>query len=59
MNSKYRKSLPGTDLEYFDTREAVEALKPGAWDGLPYCSRVFAENLVRRCEPEQLDAALG
>ena len=32
MNSKYRKSLPGTDLEYFDTREAVEALKPGAWE---------------------------
>ena len=59
MNSKYRKPLPGTDLEYFDTREAVESLKPGAWDGLPYCSRVFAENLVRRCEPEQLDAALG
>ena len=59
MNSKYRKPLPGTDLEYFDTREAVEALQPGAWDGLPYCSRVFAENLVRRCEPEQLDAALG
>lgn len=58
MNSDYRKSLPGTDLDYFDTREAVEAIKPGAYDGLPYTSRVLAENLVRRCPPENLRASL-
>ncbi|MEE4174302.1 MAG: Fe/S-dependent 2-methylisocitrate dehydratase AcnD [Xanthomonadales bacterium] len=58
MNSDHRKPLPGTDLDYFDAREAVEALRPGTWDGLPYCSRVFAENLVRRCPPEQLEASL-
>ena len=58
MNTKYRKPLPGTDLEYFDARAAVEAIAPGAYDGLPYTSRVLAENLVRRCEPALLDDAL-
>ena len=51
MNTNHLKPLPGTDLEYFDTRAAVEAIQPGAWDTLPYTSRVLAENLVRRCEP--------
>ena len=58
MNTNYRKPLPGTDLDYFDTREAVEAIQPGAYDRLPYTSRVLAEQLVRRCEPEMLEAAL-
>ena len=58
MNSQYRKALPGTDLDYFDTREAIEAMSPGAYDGLPYTSKVLAENLVRRCNPETLDASL-
>ncbi|HEY9143831.1 MAG TPA: aconitase family protein, partial [Arenimonas sp.] len=58
MNSQHRKPLPGTSLDYFDAREAVEALQPGAWDGLPYVSRVLAENLVRRCEPATLDDSL-
>ncbi|RBP50886.1 Fe/S-dependent 2-methylisocitrate dehydratase AcnD [Arenicella xantha] len=58
MNSLFRKPLPGTSLDYFDTRSAVDALAPGAFDELPYTSRVFAENLVRRCEPSQLDSAL-
>jgi iron-sulfur-dependent 2-methylisocitrate dehydratase len=51
MNTQYRKNLPGTALDYFDAREAVEAIRPGAWAQLPYTSRVHAENLVRRCEP--------
>ncbi|WP_296230501.1 Fe/S-dependent 2-methylisocitrate dehydratase AcnD [Pseudomonas sp. UBA4617] len=59
MNTAYRKALPGTDLDYFDARAAVEAIKPGAYDGLPYTSRVLAENLVRRCDPATLDASLG
>ncbi len=59
MNHAHRKPLPGTALDYFDAREAVEALKPGAWAGLPYTSRVLAENLVRRAEPAQVDAFLG
>jgi aconitate hydratase len=58
MNTLHRKSLPGTDLDYFDARAAVDALAPGAWDGLPYCSRVLAENLVRRCDPAMLDDSL-
>lgn len=58
MNTQYRKALPNSNLDYFDTREAVEAIKPGAYDTLPYCSRVYAENLVRKCPPEMLTAAL-
>ncbi|TRY31313.1 Fe/S-dependent 2-methylisocitrate dehydratase AcnD [Aliiglaciecola sp. M165] len=58
MNSQFRKPLPNSNLDYFDTREAVEAIKPGAYDTLPYTSKVLAENLVRRCEPEKLNAAL-
>ncbi len=59
MNTAHRKTLPGTALDYFDARAAVDAIRPGAWDGLPYTSRVLAENLVRRCEPKVLVAALG
>jgi iron-sulfur-dependent 2-methylisocitrate dehydratase len=58
MNTKYRKPLPGTTLDYFDAREAVEAVKPGTWDGLPYTARVHAENLVRRCDPAILGECL-
>ncbi|NAX20585.1 Fe/S-dependent 2-methylisocitrate dehydratase AcnD [Vibrio sp. V39_P1S14PM300] len=58
MNSQYRKLLPGTSVEYFDTRAAVNDISDGAYETLPYTSRVLAENLVRRCEPEKLEAAL-
>lgn len=58
MNTDYRKPLPGTTLDYFDARAAVEAIAPGAYDRLPYTSRVHAENLVRRAEPAMLAAYL-
>jgi iron-sulfur-dependent 2-methylisocitrate dehydratase len=58
MNTAYRKRLPGTELDYFDAREAVEAIQPGAYDKLPYTSRVHAENLVRRCDPAILTDSL-
>jgi aconitate hydratase len=58
MNTEYRKPLPGTELEYFDTREAVDAIQPGAYDKLPYTSRILAEQLVRRCAPEALTDSL-
>lgn len=58
MNTAYRKPLPGTDLDFFDARAAVDALAPGAYDELPYTSRVLAENLVRQCDPAMLDAFL-
>ncbi|HYR26446.1 MAG TPA: aconitate hydratase AcnA, partial [Aquabacterium sp.] len=51
MNTQYRKNLPGTKLDYFDAKEAVEAIKPGAWATLPYTSRVHAENIVRKADP--------
>ncbi|VFR40524.1 2-methylcitrate dehydratase FeS dependent [plant metagenome] len=59
MNTSYRKPLPGTPLDYFDARAAVDALSAGAYDRLPYTSRVLAENLVRRCEPSLLNDALA
>lgn len=58
VNSQYRKRLPGTALDYFDAREAVEAIQAGAWAKLPYTSRVLAEQLVRRCDPQDLTASL-
>ncbi|MBV2090279.1 MAG: Fe/S-dependent 2-methylisocitrate dehydratase AcnD [Candidatus Thiodiazotropha sp. (ex Ctena orbiculata)] len=58
MNTEFRKRLPETDLDYFDTREAVEAIQAGAYRKLPYTSRVLAEQLVRRCDPELLTDAL-
>ncbi|TVP16182.1 Fe/S-dependent 2-methylisocitrate dehydratase AcnD [Shewanella sp. KCT] len=59
MNSLHRKPLPGSALDYFDTRSAVEALSAGAYDKLPYTAKVLAENLVRRCDPELLNDALS
>jgi aconitate hydratase len=58
MNYEYRKPLPGAGIDFFDTREAVEAIEHGAYDKLPYTSRVFAENLVRRCNPDALTDSL-
>ena len=58
MNVTHRKPLPGTDLDYFDTRAAINEIKADAYDKLPYTCRVLAENLVRRCPPEALTAAL-
>ncbi|WP_420933743.1 Fe/S-dependent 2-methylisocitrate dehydratase AcnD [Alteromonas sp. A081] len=58
MNIDYRKPLPDAGIDYFDTREAVNTIESGAYEKLPYSSRVFAENLVRRCTPEQLTKAL-
>ncbi|ELK8506936.1 Fe/S-dependent 2-methylisocitrate dehydratase AcnD [Vibrio vulnificus] len=57
-NTLYRKPLPGSSLDYFDAREAVEAISPGAYARLPYTSRVLAEQLVRRCEPSVLTDSL-
>ncbi|MEC9154758.1 MAG: Fe/S-dependent 2-methylisocitrate dehydratase AcnD [Pseudomonadota bacterium] len=59
MNSQFRVPLPGTDLDYFDAEAAVNALTPNAYARLSYTAKVLAENLVRCCEPEALDAALG
>jgi aconitate hydratase len=58
MNTDYRKNLPGSTLDYFDARAAVDAIQPGAYATLPYTSRVLAENLVRRCDPATLAASL-
>ena len=58
MNTQFRKNLPGTSLDYFDAREAVEAIEAGAYAKLPYTSRVLAENLVRRCDPATLTDSL-
>ena len=58
MNTSDRKLLPGTSLHFFDARAAVDRIAPGAYDKLPYTSRVFAENLVRRCDPATLTDSL-
>jgi iron-sulfur-dependent 2-methylisocitrate dehydratase len=59
MNTLYRKPLAGTQLDYFDAAHAVNSISTGAWEKLPYTSRVLAENLVRRCHPHTLAASLS
>ena len=59
INTAHRKNLPGTKLDYFDAAEAVNAIEAGAWAKLPYTARVHAENLVRKGEPEKINAYLG
>lgn len=59
MTNQYRKPLPNSDLEYFDTRQAVNDITPNAYDKLPYTSRILAEQLVRKVsDPNELTAAL-
>jgi len=58
MNKSNRKSLPGSNLDYFDTRAVINSLQADAYEKLPYTSRVLAENLVRRCDPDSLDDCL-
>ena len=58
MNTEFRKALPGTDLEYYDTRQAVEVIQPGSYAKLPYTSKILAEQLVRRCDAESLTDSL-
>ena len=58
MNIDYRKPLPNAGIDFFDTREAVDAIEPGAYAKLPYTSRVLAENLVRKCDPAMLNDSL-
>ncbi|WP_336169035.1 Fe/S-dependent 2-methylisocitrate dehydratase AcnD [Acinetobacter sp. 161(2023)] len=58
MNTKYRKPLAGTQLEYYDVRQAVEDIQLGAYEKLPYTSKVLAEQLVRRADAENLTAYL-
>ncbi|WP_449192980.1 Fe/S-dependent 2-methylisocitrate dehydratase AcnD [Thauera sp.] len=58
MNIAFRKSLTGTTLDYFDAREAVDKLRSGAWDTLPYTARIHAENIVRKADPAIIDACL-
>ncbi len=58
MNNAYKKTLPGSQISYFDTREAVNQISPNAYEKLPYTSRVLAENLVRRCDPATLEDSL-
>jgi iron-sulfur-dependent 2-methylisocitrate dehydratase len=58
MNNNYRKPLQGTQLEYFDVRQAIEDIQSGAYAKLPYTSKVLAEQLVRRCDPAILEQSL-
>ena len=58
MNNNFCKPLQGTQLEYFDVRQAVESIEQGAYEKLPYTSKVLAEQLVRRCDSAILEQSL-
>ena len=61
MNA-YRKPLPNTNLEYFDAKAAIDGILPQAYEKMPYCLRIFAENLLRNAEkidnPEMVQTGL-
>ncbi len=54
MNTQYRQTLPGFEIDFYNAQTAVDAIQPGSFQNLPYTSRVFAEQLVRRANPEHL-----
>ncbi|MCH2017236.1 Fe/S-dependent 2-methylisocitrate dehydratase AcnD [Acinetobacter ursingii] len=59
MSNQYRKPLLNqkngdTQLEYYDVRQAVEDIQSGAYQTLPYTSKVLAEQLVRKADVENL-----
>jgi len=58
MNVEYRKKLPGFNVDYFDVEGAINVISPGSYPRLSYTAKVFAENLVRRCDPAVLSASL-
>lgn len=53
-NTQYRKSLANSTLDYYDVCQAVEDIQAGAYQTLPYTSKVLAEQLVRRADPAHL-----
>ncbi|MFB6348591.1 Fe/S-dependent 2-methylisocitrate dehydratase AcnD [Moraxella sp. ZJ142] len=55
----YRKPLPNTNLDYYDVRQAINDVKPNAYDALPYTAKVLAEQLVRRVDDGQLGEYLS
>ncbi|MCL1079392.1 Fe/S-dependent 2-methylisocitrate dehydratase AcnD [Parashewanella spongiae] len=58
MNTKFRKPLADTQLDYFDTEAAINSISEDAYKHLPYTSKILAEQLVRRCSPETLTDSL-
>ncbi|WP_321778997.1 Fe/S-dependent 2-methylisocitrate dehydratase AcnD [Sulfurimonas sp.] len=58
MSNNYLKKLNGTDLKYYDVKEAVEEIQAGSFEKLNYTSRVLVENLLRKCPSEDLKDSL-
>lgn len=54
-NQLFLKTLPDCDWQYYDARAAVNAVCAGAYEMLPYTSRILAENLVHRADDVDLN----
>ncbi|WLF83920.1 Fe/S-dependent 2-methylisocitrate dehydratase AcnD [Moraxella sp. ZY210820] len=48
----YRKPLADTALDYFDLEQAINDIRPNAYEALPYTAKVLAEQLVRNCSDD-------
>ncbi|STZ63256.1 Aconitate hydratase [Moraxella lacunata] len=48
----YRKPLADTALDYFDVEQAINDIRPNAYEALPYTAKVLAEQLVRNCSDD-------
>ncbi len=58
MKLNQQKPLVNTQYHYFDVESAVNQIKTNSFKSMPYTSRVFAENLLRRCPEDELEACL-
>ncbi len=52
MNSFDPIPLPGAGCRYVDVKGALDPVAPGAFQKMPYCVRVFTENLLRKSKPD-------
>ena len=51
-NAMFRKPLPGTSLDYFDTQAAVEAIQHGARPTQPNNPSMHAEKIELKADPD-------
>jgi len=58
VNNNFRKPLVGFNAEYIDIKSAIETIKEGSFASLPYTSKVLAEQLLRNCSAESVEAYL-
>ncbi|PIE46373.1 MAG: Fe/S-dependent 2-methylisocitrate dehydratase AcnD, partial [Gammaproteobacteria bacterium] len=50
QNTDYLQPLANSDLRFFNARQAINDIKAGAYEKLPYTARILAENLIHKAD---------